>query len=44
MKMPMPNAKNDVQENMNINDPLPKISVKITFYFIIFKQSILDFF
>ncbi len=39
----MPKAKNDVQD-MSINDPLQKISVKMTFYFSIFKQSILDFF
>ncbi len=29
---------------MSINDPLQNISVKITFYFNILKQSILDFF
>ncbi len=39
----MPNAKNDVQD-MSINDPQQNISVKITFYFNISKQSILDFF
>ncbi len=38
----MPNAKNNVQD-MSINDPLQKISVKMTFYFNIFKRSILDF-
>ncbi len=35
--------KNDLQ-GMCINDPLQNISVKITFYFNILKQSILDFF
>ncbi len=39
----MPKAKNDIQ-NMNINDPQQNISVRITFYFNILKQSILDFF
>ncbi len=34
-------AKNDVQD-MSINDPMQKISVKMTFYFSIFKLSILD--
>ncbi len=29
---------------MSINDPLQKISLKTTFYFNIFKESILDFF
>ncbi len=42
-KWPMPKVKNDVQD-MSIWDSLQKISVKITFYFNIFKQSILDFF
>ncbi len=39
----MPKAKNDVQD-MSINDPLQKNSVKMTFYFNILKQSISDFF
>ncbi len=39
----MPKAKNDVQD-MSINHPQQNISVKITFYFNILKQSILDFF
>ncbi len=39
----MPKAKNDIQDK-SINDPLQNISVKITFYFNILKQSILDFF
>ncbi len=39
----MPKAKNDVQD-MSINDPQQNISVKMTFYFNISKQSILDFF
>ncbi len=34
--------KNDVQET-GINDSPQNISVKMTFYFNIFKQSILDF-
>ncbi len=39
----MPKAKNDAQDT-SINDPPQKISVKMTFYFNIFKQSILDLF
>ncbi len=39
----MPKAENDVQD-MSINDPLQKISVKMSFYFSIFKQSVLNFF
>ncbi len=39
----MPKAKNGIQ-NTSINDPQQNISVKITFYFNILKQSILDFF
>ncbi len=39
----MPKAKNDVHD-MSINEPLQKISVKMTFYFSIVKPSILDFF
>ncbi len=39
----MPKAKNDVQDT-SINDPHQNISVKITFYFSILKQSISDFF
>ncbi len=39
----MPKAKNDIQD-MNIDDPQQNMSVKITFYFNILKQSILDFF
>ncbi len=39
----MPKPKNDVQD-MSINDPQQKILVKMTFYFNIFKQSILNFF
>ncbi len=39
----MPKAKNDIQD-MSINDPQQNISVKITFYVNILKQSILDFF
>ncbi len=39
----MPKAKNDIQD-MIINDPQQDISVKITFYFNILKQSILDIF
>ncbi len=39
----MPKAKNDIQD-MSINDPQQNISVKITFYLNILKQSILDFF
>ncbi len=35
----MPKAKNDVQDT-SINDPLQKISVKMDFYFDIFKQSV----
>ncbi len=39
----MPKAKNDIQD-MSINVPQQNISVIITFYFHILKQSILDFF
>ncbi len=39
----MPKTKYDIQ-NMSINDPQQNISVKITFYFNILKQSILDLF
>ncbi len=39
----MPKAKTDIQD-MSINDLQQNISVKITFYFNILKQSILDFF
>ncbi len=39
----MPKAKNDVQDT-SINDPQQNISVKVTYYFNILKQSILDFF
>ncbi len=39
----MPTDKNDIQDT-SINDPQKSISVKITFYFNILKQSILDFF
>ncbi len=39
----MPKAKIDVQ-HMSINDAQQNISVKITFYFNILKQSMLDFF
>ncbi len=39
----MPKAKNYIQD-MSINNPRQNISVKITFYFNILIQSILDFF
>ncbi len=39
----MPQSKNDIQD-MSINDPQQNISVKVTFYFNILKQSISDFF